>query len=57
MRMSTTPKPLQITALFFEPGQWAVAKRLAKKRGISAGAVVREALNEYLTRPTAAGAK
>jgi hypothetical protein len=47
-------QPFQMTAMFLVPRQWAAAKKLAKRRKVSAAAIVRQALGEFLTR--AAGA-
>jgi hypothetical protein len=51
--MTSTSKPLQITALFMDPSEWAATKQLGQKKGVSAGALVRQALAEFLKREAA----
>jgi hypothetical protein len=48
-------KPTQMTALFLVPSQWTAAKRLAKRKKVSAAAIVREALDQFLERQAALG--
>jgi len=44
---------LQMTAMFIVPKKWQAAKRLAKRRKVSAAAIVRQALDEFLDRAAA----
>lgn len=41
---------MKLTALFVLPSQWKATKRLAKRERVSAAAIVREALSEFLEK-------
>ena len=38
------------TGIFLVPRQWMATKRLARRKKVSAAAIVREALGEYLKK-------